>query len=120
MSDVPVAVGYRESPRAFLDEVYKSLGYEEGTLLNAASHPNSETDEEWLDKGDWLALAYKIGAEKVFFVRNDPALVFCAFQDTLEDEQVLLERFRRVWCMSRPLILFIASPGELRVYRLDQ
>jgi type I restriction-modification system DNA methylase subunit len=110
----------RESPRAFLDEVYRSLGYEEGTLLKAAIYPDAETDEEWLDKGDWLALAHKVGAEKVFFVKSDPALVFCVLQHGLGDERLLLEKFRRVWCMSRPLLLFVALPGELRVYRLDR
>lgn len=120
MSKMPVAMDQKESPRAFLDEVYKCLDYEGGTLLKATSHPDSETEEPWLDKGDWLALAHKIGAEKVFFVKNDPVLVFCAFQHMVEDEQLLLEQFRRAWCMSRPLFLFIASLGELRVYRLDQ
>ncbi len=120
MSSIPVAIGQRESPRAFLDEVYKSLGYEEGTLLNAAICPDAKTDEAWLDKGDWLALAYKVGAEKVFFVKHDPVLVFCTLENGLENEQALLEKFRRVWCMSRPQFLFIALPGELRLYRLDR
>src|SRR6266487_4992387 len=120
MSSIPVAIDQRESPRAFLDEAYKSLGYEEGTLLNATICPDAKTDEEWLDKGDWLALAYKVGAEKVFFVKNDPVLVFCELQNGSENEQILLEKFRRVWCMSRPQFLFIALPGELRLYRLDR
>lgn len=109
------------SPRAFLDEVYRSLGYEKGTLLNAIKLPKPGTleEQEWLEKGDWLTLAYKVGAEKLFFVNNDPYLVFCTIQDTSHDEQALLEKFRRVWCMARPLYLFIALPGELRVYRLD-
>ena len=67
------------SPRSFLDEVYRSLGYEEGALLNAIERPEPGTleEQEWLEKGDWLALAYKVGAEKLFFVKNDPFLVFC-------------------------------------------
>ena len=28
-------------------------------------------------RGDWLALAKQVGAEKVFFVNNDPVIVFC-------------------------------------------
>ncbi len=120
MSSIPTAIDQSESPRSFLDEVYKSLGYEEGTLLSATSYPNSETYEEWLDKGDWLALAHKVGAEKVFFVKNDPVIIFCTLQNNPQDEQSLLETFRRVWCMSRPQILFIALPGELRLYRLDR
>ncbi len=61
-----------------------------------------------------------MGAEKVFFVKNDPVIIFCTLQNNPQDEQSLLETFRRVWCMSRPQILFIALPGELRLYRLDR
>ncbi|SRR6266851_1823587 len=109
------------SPRAFLDEAYQSLGYEEGALLNAVDRPEPGTpeEEEWVEKGDWLALAHKVGAEKLFFVKNDPILVFCALPHMPDDEQAVLEQFRRVWCMARPHYLFIALLGELRVYRLD-
>src|SRR5712691_11466866 len=120
MSSVPQL----ESPGSFLSEVYQTLGYieAEDALLNAVSHPESGTNEEnaWLEKGDWLTLAQKIGADKVFFVRNDPVIVFCTLQNGLDDEQALLEKFRRAWCMSRPQCLFIAMLGELRVYRLDR
>ncbi|MEO8970287.1 MAG: DNA methyltransferase, partial [Ktedonobacteraceae bacterium] len=125
MSPVQQELNQRESPQALLIEAYESLGYTEGipgSLLNATDRPLPGTEEEkaWLDKGDWLALAYKVGAEKVFFVRNDPVFVFCALQHGAEDENLLLETFRRVWCMSRPRFLFVAIPGELRVYRLDR
>src|SRR5579872_4207753 len=108
------------SPRAFLNEVYQRLDYKEGALLDAIERPVPGTPEEqdWLEKGDWLALAYKVGAEKLFFVKNDPVLVFCTLHHEPFNEQAILECFRRVWCMSRPLYLFIALLGELRVYRL--
>lgn len=125
MSPVQQELNQYESPHAFLNEAYVSLGYTEGiqgSLLNATDRPLPGTEEEkaWLDKGDWLALAHKVGAEKVFFVRNDPVFVFCTLQHSTEDENSLLETFRRVWCMSRPRFLFVAMPGELRVYRLDR
>lgn len=119
MSSVPQELNEGESPRKFLDEVYQSLGYQDGTLLSAVAEPDAETREEWLEKGDWLALAKKAGAEKVFFVNNDPVLVFCEFQHVPDDKD-LLEKFRRIWCMARPQCLFIALPGELRVYRLNR
>src|SRR5205823_682647 len=72
-----------------------------------------------LNKGDWLALAKKAGAEKVFFVNDDPVLVFCEFQHIPNDAE-LLDTFRRIWCMARPQCLFIAMPDVLRVYRLNQ
>jgi hypothetical protein len=122
MSNTPPTTKQPESPRAFLDEVYRSLGYEQGALLSAVDRPEPGTREEkeWLEKGDWLALAHRVGAEKLFFVNNDPVLVFLASWHDPHDEDVLVETFRRVWCMARPLYLFIALTGELRVYRLDR
>ncbi|HLQ10802.1 MAG TPA: hypothetical protein VK134_04315, partial [Ktedonobacteraceae bacterium] len=61
MSNVPPL----ELSRLFLEEAYESLGFLEAkdALLNAVSHPEPGTDEgkEWLEKGDWLALATKVG-----------------------------------------------------------
>ena len=115
-----LSIDQLESPQSFLDEVYRELDYQNGTLLNAASHPDATYDEEvWLEKGDWLALSYKVGAEKVLFVNNDPVIVFCKFQH-IPNEKELLDQFRRVWCMARPRCLYIAFPGELRVYSLNQ
>ena len=106
-----------------LDEVYKGLGYEKGALLNAVEHPKSGTseEEEWLEKGDWLALAHKVGAEKIFFVKNDPILVFCALHPiTLMTTTLSLKNFVAFGAWLSPLYLFIALIGELRVYRLDR
>lgn len=107
-----------DTPRAFLDEVYRTLHYEEGALLDATHLPDENSRNEWVDKGDWLSLAAEIGAEKVFFVNNDPVLVFCTQED--KDDHQLLNVFRRYWCMARPQCLFLALPGELRVYSLNQ
>lgn len=111
----------QDPPESLLEEAYRTLGYNEGSLLEAASAPEPNTPEigEWLEKGDWLALANKIGAEKIFFVNNDPVIVFCKFDDG-QDEERLINAFRQAWCMARPTCLFIALPGELRVYSLNQ
>src|SRR5437868_9445007 len=99
MSNTSSILEQPASPHAFLGEVYQSLGYEEGALLNAVDHPEPGTleEEEWVEKGDWLALAYKVGAEKLFFVKNDSILIFCALMHEPQDEQAVLEKFRRVW-----------------------
>src|SRR6266516_162725 len=111
----------KDSAESLLEAAYKTLGYNEGSLLLAGSSPKPQTLEidEWLEKGDWLALASKIGAEKVFFVNNDPVIVFCKFDDG-QDEGKLINAFRQAWCMARPTCLFIALPVELRVYSLNQ
>jgi Eco57I restriction-modification methylase len=109
-----------ELPLSFLNEAYRSLGFEDGVLLDAVSTPSPATDEirEWLEKGDWLALAKKIGAEKVFFVNEDPVIVFCKIHNP-QDIKGLINVFRQAWCMTRPRCLFLAIPGELRVYALN-
>jgi N-6 DNA Methylase/Eco57I restriction-modification methylase len=119
--DKTISLLGKDSPRALLDEAYSSLGYSEGVLLDAVSVPSATSNEinEWLEKGDWLSLANKIGAEKVFFVNNDPVIVFCAFQDS-HDIKGLINTFRQAWCMARPSCLFLALPGELRVYTLNK
>ena len=65
-----------DSPQQLLDAAYEHLGYAEGDLLDAVELPSGLTSEEWLNKGEWLALAKNVDAEKVFFVDNNPVIVF--------------------------------------------
>ncbi len=108
------------SSSIFLEEVYNRLGYAEGVLLNAVTQPkpNSIEYDHWLEKGEWLSLAEKVNAKKIFFVRNDPVIVFSEI-NSIPDEGKLLEILRRIWCMARPQYLFLAFPGELQVYSLN-
>jgi hypothetical protein len=103
-----------------LEEVYNRLGYTEGVLLNAVTQPeaNSIEYDHWLEKGEWLTIAAKVDAEKIFFVDNDPVIVFCQASDS--NEESLLNIFRQVWCIGRPQCLFIATLGELKVFSLNQ
>jgi hypothetical protein len=110
-----------ELPQQFLDTVYNKLGYCDGILLDATELPqftSRQDSETWLEKGEWLALAAKVKADKVFFVDNDPVIVFRQISESTPEN--LLKVFRQTWCMSRPQCLFIASPGELRVYSLNR
>jgi hypothetical protein len=119
--DETISTTAPDSPRTLLEEAYRSLGYDQGSLLEAVSAPlpNTPEFEQWLEKGDWLALATKIGAQKVFFVNNDPVIVFCELN--YDDNRTrLLDTFRQAWCMARPTCLFVALPGELRVYSLNR
>jgi len=108
-----------ESPQQLLNAAYERLGYAEGDLLNAADSPSDFTShraaENWINKGEWLALAKNVEAEKVFFVDNNPVIVFAT-----ADSNKQQERFRKIWNMARPPLLFLASPGELAVYNLNQ
>ncbi|MEN3327591.1 MAG: hypothetical protein V7638_2398 [Acidobacteriota bacterium] len=119
--DDTLSIDSQDSAESLLQAAYTFLGYNEGSLLLASPTPKPDTIEiaEWLEKGDWLALAHKIGAERVFFVNNDPVIVFYRFEEN-QDDETLISAFRQAWCMARPSCLFIAVPGELRVYSLNQ
>ncbi len=106
------------SSRELLDAVYSRLGYAEGDLLPAGEGPNNKTSPVWIDKGDWLALAEKVKAEKVFFVDNYPVIVFA--EQKSDDPAEWFRWFNSVWCMARPQVLFLARQGELSVLNLTK
>lgn len=112
---------YAPSQNEFLEAAYEKLNYREGALLDSIDTSQVRTVDvnEWLEKGNWLELGKKINAEKIFFVRNDPVIVFRAF-DAPPDDSEILTMFRMTWCMTRSQYLFLAFPGELRVYGLRQ
>jgi hypothetical protein len=106
------------SSRQLLDAVYTRLGFTDGDLLSAAEKPNADTSPAWVDKGDWLALAKKIGAEKVFFVDTYPIIVFA--EQKTADPAEWFRWFNSIWCMARPQLLFLARDGELSVFNLTK
>lgn len=103
----------------FLPSVYQELDLESGSLLSACDLPTGVQKDAWLNSGDWLTLAHKIGAEKIFFVKDEPVIVFYQMERE-PSEAELKEVIRKVWCMSRPQRLFFALPTELRVYDLNR
>jgi N-6 DNA Methylase len=107
------------STSQLLDTAYTVLGLHEGELLNANFSPAEGIElEQWLNKGDWLALAKQVGAEKIFFVKDDPVIVFA--RSDSNDAASLRKLFNDIWCMARPQRLFLASSGELAVYDLTK
>jgi hypothetical protein len=106
------------SSRELLDAAYSQLGYEDGELLSASTDPTDKTSHVWVEKGDWLALAKRVGAEKVFFVDNYPVIVFA--EQSSPEQAEWLRWFNSVWCMARPQLLFLAREGELVVFNLTK
>lgn len=100
---------------SLLNTAYKDLDFENGALYDAVDTPNGLLVSDWLDKGEWLAAAKRAGAEKIFFVENNPVIVFAKCGNQLLDK---IRLFNRIWCLARPRLLFLASPGELAVYDL--
>lgn len=102
-----------------LHRAYADLGLEDGRLIGPATTPARVDDPAvWRDLGEWLMLADRLGADRVFFVGDDPVLVF-AHLGTRADEADITALYRRAWSMARPRCLFVDLGDELRVYRLD-
>lgn len=104
------------NPEVLLQAAYDELGFAEGALLSVSERPAGVAADIWIEKGDWLALAREVGAEKVFFVGQYPVVVFARV--TSSDRETLRHLYNRIWCMARPQLLFLAYPGELGVYDL--
>ncbi len=105
-------------PEDLLEAAYEVLGYREGSLVPAAAKPDAVTGEGWVDRGDWQTLAAQVGAENLFFVGREPVIVFA--RTTSPSSQEVKEFYNRIWCMSRPHLLFLATPGHLAVYDLTK
>lgn len=115
--DVPMAPMLKDASE-LLEVAIQELDYQHGSLFDATNAPTPTVTDEWLNKGEWLSLANKVGAEKVFFVDENPVIVFAKHDASTPEE--LRRFFNRIWCMSRPRLLFLATPGELNVIDLSE
>ncbi|MCH7764369.1 MAG: HD domain-containing protein [Candidatus Marinimicrobia bacterium] len=98
--------------------MYNQLDYNGGQLFDLISKPSNKIgQDDWLNKGEWLIAAKKAGAEKIFFVENNPVVVFAECKNDLTEKA---KAFNRIWSLARPRLLFLASPGEITVYDLAQ
>ena len=100
-----------------LEHVYHDLDLVGGTLLDAADSPSIDDAHRWTDLGDWLLLAERVKAERIFFLNGDPVLVFSSLPSGSDEEDVF-DCYRRTWSLARPRCLFLAVGSELRVYSL--
>ncbi len=101
-----------------LNILYDKLDFINGSLYSATDTPSTcRKRTDWLEKGEWLTAAKRAGAEKIFFVENNPVAVFAECEVALEEK---VKAFNRAWCLARPRLLFLASPGEITVYDLAQ
>lgn len=101
-----------------LDVLYKELDFKSGDLFTATDKPSScRKRSDWLEKGEWLSAAKRAGAEKIFFVENNPVAVFSESGDGVAER---IRAFNKAWCLARPRLFFLASPGEITVYDLAQ
>jgi hypothetical protein len=110
----------QQAAHELLDTAYRDLGLTLGDLVPTSDSPtDSLSADQWRDKGEWLMLGKRMGAERVFFVGDDPVILFTALT-TPTDETAMVSAYRRAWSMGRARCLFIAVEGELRVYALNE
>ncbi|MCX6582489.1 MAG: N-6 DNA methylase [Candidatus Aminicenantes bacterium] len=101
-----------------LNLLYDKLDFKNGGLYRAIAEPSvCPIEKDWIEKGEWFAAAKRAGAESIFFVDNNPVAVFAQCDGGLREK---VKAFNRVWCLARPRLLFLASPGEITVYDLAQ
>ena len=104
------------SPQELLKNVYDQLGYSDGALYDGGDEPKQFSKKDWIEKGEWLTLTKEVGAEKIFFIENNPVVVFA--KSDVNEPEALRQLFNKIWCMSRPRLLFLAYPGEIAIYDL--
>ena len=105
------------NPSYLLERAYADLDLLGGTLVPVSSEPSIAGADNWGELGDWLLLADRINAESIFFVGEDPVIVFSALPSG-SDEGAIFDCYRRNWSLARPRCLFLAVGDELRVYSL--
>jgi hypothetical protein len=103
--------------RDLLETVYDDLGYRSGQLMSPSDDPSVAGDESWQSLGEWLMLGTRVGADRIFFVGDDPVVVFTQLP-VGTGEQDVVAAYRRAWSLGRARCLFLASEEELRVYAL--
>ena len=104
---------------SLLDSVYAELDLVGSNLLDAVASPSGDSHQQnWRERGDWLQLAARVNAERVFFVNDDPVLVFSSLPPE-SDDKAIFDCYRRTWSLARPRCLFLAIGTELRVYSLS-
>lgn len=106
-----------DSAKDLLDAAYSDLDFVSGDLLQATDAPGELDRADWITRGGWLSLADTLNADRIFFVEDNPVIVFFKDQPGTED---LRQLFNRAWCMARPPLLFVAQPGMLSVFDLTQ
>lgn len=101
-----------------LQAAIEQLDFNNGQLFKTIEVSiGSHSQKDWLDKGDWLISAQKAGVEHIFFVENNPVAVFAR---SLKADREKIAVFNKIWCLSRPRLLFLESEGELSVIDLAQ
>ncbi|MEM9299743.1 MAG: N-6 DNA methylase [Bacteroidota bacterium] len=111
----------REDQR-FLDEIYESLDYEAGDLIDIASYSDTISTDNYVAKGQWLDTCRAINqrarfkVDKLFFVQNNPFVVFVDARKV--DRDRIFNVYNEIWSLARPRLVFIENDVSITVYDL--
>ena len=70
-----------------LNVLYDRLDFKSGGLFTATGDPSAcRKRSDWVEKGEWLVTAKQAGAEKIFFIENNPVAVFSECGAAIEEK----------------------------------
>ena len=101
------------SPSDFLAAAYTQLAFERGALLLPLASPNPKLGRSGLRKATGNPWQPKWARRR--FSSWIAILLLCLPRSEDGSGEVLKKLYERIWCMSRPQLLFLASPGQLVV-----
>lgn len=90
-----------------IDEIYSKLDYSSGKLFSAVPNykDSLENNSPWLEIGDWLKTAHSFGIQKVYFVENNPFILFV--ESNSIDSNTIKDLYNKSWNMMRPKLLYV-------------
>jgi hypothetical protein len=103
-----------------IEAVYSELDYDSGKLFSTSANYKDfeEKNSLWLEIGDWLKTAHSIGIQKVYFVENNPFILF--IESNSINSNTIIELYNKSWNMMRPKLLYVLVSGELTLYSLNE
>lgn len=107
---------YNKGSYDLIETACIELDYTNGDLVSISDEYSLVNEE----KIDWIKLCETVDKDnhqkikKIFFVNEEPLIVF----SKTENKTNLYKIYNRVWCMSRPRLLFLETLSELIVLDL--
>ena len=96
-----MSAGITDTPEELLEAAYQGLEFSQGDLVSTSNSPETGySGDEWRSKGEWLILGQRMGAERIFFVSDDPVVIFASLPSRA-DEAEMIATYRRAWSMGR-------------------
>lgn len=105
-----------------LDELYETLDYQTGDLVDVTSYSSSISTDDYLAKGQWLDTCRSINqrgkfkVDRLFFVQNNPVVVFV--DATAVEMERIFSVYNEVWSLARPRLVFIENNTSINIYDL--